>query len=91
LQTPGRHPHVERTTGAHTADAVPPRLAETGRPLAPGMQEEKNSLDEGEAVLIWPENLSADSVRDLEYWLQGVLRKAKRRAGVKDENAEKKQ
>jgi hypothetical protein len=45
----------------------------------------KNSLDEGEAVLIWPENLSADSVHDLEYWLTGVLQKAKRRAGIKDE------
>ena len=48
----------------------------------PGMKEEKNSLDEGEAVLIWPENLSPASVRDLEYWLNGVLKKAKRRAAV---------
>jgi hypothetical protein len=37
------------------------------------MNEEKNSLDEGEAMLIWPEQLSPDSVRDLEYWLMGVL------------------
>lgn len=49
-----------------------------------GFKEEKNSLDEGDAVLIWPENLSEDSFRDFEYWLKGVLKKAKRRAGIKD-------
>ena len=61
---------------------LPPRLAEEKRAPQPGLKEEKNSLDEGEAVLILPEQLSADSVRDLEYWLKGVLRKAKRRAGI---------
>lgn len=60
-----------------------PILSEERRQPVAGMKEEKNSLDEGEAVLIWPENLSADSVRDLEYWLTGVLQKAKRRAGIK--------
>jgi hypothetical protein len=59
-----------------------PRLAEEKRAPQPGLKEEKNSLDEGEAVLIWPEQLSADKVRDLEHWLKGILRKAKRRAGV---------
>jgi hypothetical protein len=63
---------------------VPPRLPEEKVVLGPGMKEEKNSLDEGEAVLIWPETLSADSVRDLEYWLTGVLQKAKGRAGIKE-------
>lgn len=62
---------------------TPPRLAEEQPTPQAGMQEEKNSLDEGEATLIWPENLSPESVRDLEYWLTGILNKAKRRAGVK--------
>jgi hypothetical protein len=43
------------------------------------------STDEGEATLIWPENLSPESVQDLEYWLTGILNKAKRRAGVKED------
>jgi len=60
----------------------PPRLPEEKRILQPGMKEEKNSLDEGEATLIWPESLSAESVSDLEYWLTGILNKAKRRAGI---------
>jgi hypothetical protein len=41
--------------------------------------EEKKSLDEGEAILIWPRELSKDSVEDMEYWLNGVLKQIKRR------------
>jgi len=33
---------------------TPPRLTEEKVPLQLGMKEEKNSLDEGEATLIWP-------------------------------------
>ena len=61
---------------------TPPRLPEEKHALAPSMKEEKNSLDEGEALLVLPENLSAASVQDLEYWLAGILNKAKRRAGI---------
>jgi hypothetical protein len=31
-----------------------------------------------------PENLSAESVHDLDYWLTGILKKAPRRAGIKE-------
>jgi hypothetical protein len=77
----------QKGAGAPPGGTIPPRLPEDKPPPKPGMKEEKNSLDEGEAVLIWPENLSADSVRDLEYWLEGILRKAKRRAGITEEAA----
>lgn len=66
-------------------DALPPLPPPPGRQqmkLSEGMTEEKNSLDEGEAILIWPKDLSPESVSDLEYWLNGILRKAKRRAGM---------
>ena len=76
---------IERK-GATVPPPIPPVLPERQSELKPGMKEEKNSLDEGEAVLIWPENLSQDSVRDLEYWLQGVLRKARRRAGMPEKS-----
>ena len=75
-------------TKALPGAVAPPKLQidvgaiKTITPLKSGMKEEKNSLDEGEAVLIWPETLSSESVRDLEYWLQGVINKAKRRAGT---------
>lgn len=77
---------VEQSGQQQPTRITPPILAEERAPLKPGMHEEKNSLDEGEAILIWPEELSPESVQDLEYWLMGILRKAKRRAGIpKDE------
>lgn len=59
-----------------------PVLQEVRKPLQAGLKEEKNALDEGEAILILPETLTPESVRDLEYWLQGIVRKAKRRANM---------
>lgn len=47
---------------------------------APNQFEEKKALDEGDAYLVWPRDLSHDSVEDMEYWLNGVLRQIKRRA-----------
>ena len=73
--------------GTLTPGLIVPRLPEEKLPPVAGMKEEKNSLDEGEAVLIWPENLSPDSVHDLEYWLTGILKKAKRRARMKGDEA----
>ncbi len=77
-----------KAKAGQSGESAPPRLPESKRQPGAGMQEDKNSLDEGEAVLIWPENLSAASVLDLEYWLEGVLRKAKRRAGLKDDGTQ---
>ena len=30
--------------------------------------------------------MSAESVHDLDYWLTGILKKAKRRAGIKEDD-----
>lgn len=69
------------------ADVVPPMLpleeAEFGSRKK--LLEEKISLDEGEVVLRWPARLSAASVEDLEDWLSGVIRRAKRRAAKDSE------
>jgi hypothetical protein len=46
------------------------------------MREDKASLDEGEVTLLWPETLSRESVEDFEYWVKGIVRRAKRRAGM---------
>lgn len=43
-----------------------------------GMKEDVFSLTEGDVVLQWPEQLSAESYRDLEDWAQIILRKIKR-------------
>jgi hypothetical protein len=43
-------------------------------------EEEKTNLEEGAVVLRWPKKLSQDSVEELDYWIQGVLRRARRKA-----------
>ncbi|MGH6821801.1 MAG: hypothetical protein ACREDU_13210, partial [Methylocella sp.] len=77
---------LERKAGALQSALLPPVLPlEKDEPPPKGARKEITSLDEGAATLIWPDDLSAESVVDLEHWLNGILRKAKRRAGVKDD------
>jgi hypothetical protein len=46
------------------------------------MRQDVFSLAEGEAVIHWPTPLSADSIADLEEWLELVKRKIKRSAAT---------
>lgn len=85
-----RTPDPEPTMEAHHAAAPNPTnvpavsTAAASAAASPGssFEEEKKALDEGPAVLVLPKNLSPESVDDLEYWLQGVLRRMKRRASA---------
>jgi hypothetical protein len=54
----------------------------TAEPCGSETAREQKKFDEGTATLTWPDNLSKDSVEDLEYWLEGVIRRAKRKAGL---------
>ena len=49
-----------------------------------GTNREETSLDEGQVVLTWPSDLSMNSVEDFEYWVTGLINKAKRRAEAFD-------
>ena len=63
-----------RTTGP-----APPVLKSlTIQKLAIGREE--TSLDEGQVTLTWPLELSTASVDDFEYWVTGLIKKARRRA-----------
>ena len=55
----------------------------TPQPIDTSVREE-TSLDEGQVTLTWPSNLSAASVEDFEYWVNGLIKKAKRRAETFD-------
>ena len=55
-------------------------LADAAMPTPKGMRKEVITLDEGDVILTFPDNLSAASYEDLESHLQLFLRKAKRRA-----------
>jgi hypothetical protein len=48
----------------------------------PNLVELRTILDEGPVVLYCPDNLSQDSVEELQYWLGGIMRRARRKAGL---------
>jgi hypothetical protein len=81
-------PTTATTTLSPTSTTPPPanpffkpKLAEEPSPPV-GVAKEQKTLDEGPAILTWPDNMSKESVEELEYWLQGVIRRAKRKAGL---------
>ena len=43
---------------------------------------EQTTLAEGVVLLEWPKELSKDSVEEFEYWVNGIIRKARRKAGL---------
>ena len=45
--------------------------------------EERTNLDEGVVVLYLPKEIGAESVSEFEYWMNGLLRKLRRKAGLK--------
>jgi hypothetical protein len=57
----------------------PPTAKEDAKP---GLARERKQLDEGAAEITWPDNLSAESFEEFEYWLQGCINRARRKAGV---------
>jgi len=69
---------IERK-GAKVA-IVPPKLPEIVQTPDIGARKEVFTLDEGDVVMTFPDNLSTASYEDLESHLQLFLRKAKRRA-----------
>ena len=48
--------------------------------LKPLIGREEISLDEGQAILTMPLELSTGSLEDFEYWVAGIIKKARRRA-----------
>ena len=73
---------IQDASGLAVADTSPPAnpFFQTiiGEPPAAGVKRDVFTLAEGEAVLEWPEGLSANSYEDLEGWLELMLRKIKR-------------
>jgi hypothetical protein len=82
----------DRPGQAHNAASEPVRTARHA--LKVGMKEDVFSLPEGDVVLQWPEQISAESYQDLAAWAQIILRKIKRAVpsgtGSADEGGEQK-
>jgi hypothetical protein len=52
----------------------------------PSLAQVRTMLDEGPVLLSLPDELSKESVAELEYWMHGVLRRARRKAGLEPES-----
>lgn len=59
----------------------------SGSRLSDDLDEEKTNLDEGRVILVLPKNLSTESVEELDYWIQGVMRRMKRRAKASEDRS----
>jgi hypothetical protein len=70
----GEDLQVQLVEQVKVADRTPPQV---------DMSREVSRLEEGEALLQWPTNISPTSVQDLEDWLLLVLRKLKRQTSAK--------
>jgi hypothetical protein len=86
---------ASQTENSETNQVEPPSEAEHIEPThltrtrsAPkvGMKEDVFSLKEGDVVLQWPGQISAESYQDLEDWAAIILRKIKRGIGAKTED-----
>lgn len=58
-------------------------------PVADGLAKEVTTLSHGPVVLTLPKELDSDGVADLEYWVEGILKKYRRAAGIKPEQSHK--
>ena len=81
---PSPPPDAGATDRANPNAGRPPREDRDGElpAIKPGFAEAKTTLDEGPVVIRWPNDLSADSVADLEHFLAGLMKRAKRKAGA---------
>ena len=73
-------PIQEVTIVETNKDAKAPPIVVTPpiRPAQPGARQDVFSLEEGQVILQWPAQLSAESYEDFESWIQLQLRKIKR-------------
>jgi len=56
--------------------------APTNQSQTPNQAQERTTLDEGPVLLQMPGNLSQESVQEFEYWMAGIIRRARRKAGL---------
>ena len=70
---------------AGTAPKQPPtnpHYKPSEEPPIEGVSLDRAALDEGPVVLRWPDELSAESVEEFEYWVNGLIKRARRKAGI---------
>jgi hypothetical protein len=77
---------IEKGAASTAIPGQPPRLAlppKDDEPEKAGVRKSRFALAEGDVVVTFPENMSADSVEDLDGFWQVFIKKARREAGIK--------
>jgi len=69
---------VQQLQKAEGAPPAPPQFESMREQSKPGIRREVFALDEGEAVLQWPAQLTPGGVAELKDWLNLVIRKVER-------------
>lgn len=75
---------TKEPTAQKTQPANPFYSASGMLPPKPGAAQEVLTLDEGQVTLQWPAELSKASAEEFEYWVKGLLRRARHKAGIED-------
>jgi hypothetical protein len=80
-----QEPSMEKSFNPPTLPPVVPKPPASLDPvsLSEGAVCDTTNLDEGVVRLQWPGDLSAESVKEFEYWVEGLIRRARRKAGLK--------
>lgn len=76
---------VDTSAGANetTPPVNPYFVADPRQKPEPGVTEDKTKIAGGDVLLRWHDSIcSAEDVEELEYWLNGILRRARRQAGL---------
>jgi hypothetical protein len=74
---------VEKAAAGSNAQAPRLPLTTDDEPETAGARKSRFALTEGDVVVTFPANLSADSVEDLDAFWQVFIKKARREAGIK--------
>lgn len=78
---------VDKDTGSRVMAVPAGQVGISGQaPRAPvakgtGMRQETIALEEGDAVLQWPESIGKDSITDVEDWMKFLLKRLRRSVG----------
>jgi phage FluMu protein Com len=73
---------AEEQFGERSAEVAPVPAALKRLPPKPGVRSDVFTLDEGEVILQWPSQMSAESYDDFKAWLDLIAKKAKRTVGM---------
>jgi hypothetical protein len=86
--------NAEKDSGSRVIHTPAGRVGVSGEaprvspPKGAGMRQETLALDEGDAMLQWPENIGQNSIEDVEQWVSFLLKRLRRRLALEQRAAQ---